>query len=204
MAGNISFNPALMTSAENTFLLETQGYVQGLTQDDPTSRMWLLSGTVGPAVTQPVWGGMAVAANVGGSGFSGMPAANIVPATTTQINGFTVFDQAINMIQTPGNTVPISTAGQSVAYYTFGSNARIPLPVASAVFTALSTGEINVPLYWDTVALNITTATSGNTIALPATTQVLAVDTNSRGINYNSTTGAVTWVAGQNMALVKI
>lgn len=203
---NISFNPSLMTGTQNSFLLQTQGYVQGLTQDDPVSRMFLSAGIVGSGVTQPVWGGMAIAANVGGAATNGngVPNITLTVATTTQINGFTVFDQAISMIQTPGNTVPVAVAGQSAAFYTFGSNARIPLPVASAAFTALSTDPLNVTLYWDTSALNITVTSNANTIALPSTVQVLAVDSNSKGVSYNAGTGVVSWLQGQNMALIKI
>ncbi len=201
---NITFNPALMTNTQNSFQLQTQGWVQGLTADDPVARMYLMAGTVGSSVTQPIWGGFGIAANVGGLAASGMANPTIVPATTSQINGFTVFDQAINMVQTPGNTVPVSVAGQSVAFYSFGSNARIPLPVASSVFSALETDPIGVTLYWDTSALNITTTSNANTIALPSSVQVLAVDANSKSVSYNSGTGVVSWAFGQEMALIKI
>lgn len=201
---NIQFNPALMTNAQNTFLLQTQGYIQGLTQDDPVSRMLLRAGLVGAGVTQPVWGGLAIAANVGGLNPSGQSVPTIIPATTTQLNGFTVFDQAINVTQTPGNTVPVAVAGQNMPFYFFGSNASIPLPVASGVFAALETASTSIPLYWDTVALNITTTVNANTIALPANVDVLDVNATSKMVSYNSSTGAVTWVSGQDAILIKI
>ena len=204
MAANISFNPSLMTQPQNSFLLESQGYIQGLTADDPVSRMFLLAGMVGSAVTVPVWGGMGIAVNVGGLSSAGMPNQTVVPAITTQLNGFTVFDQAINMTQIPGNSVPVSVAGQNVAYYTFGSNARIALPVASGSFAALETDPIGAQLYWDTTAYNLTTTSSGPTVALPTSVKVLAVDNNSRAVSYNSGTGAVTWLEGQDMALIMI
>ena len=201
---NISFNPALTTQPQNSFQLQTQGYIQGLTQDDPISRMFLMAGQVGSGVTQPIWGGMGVTVNVGGLPTSGQPLPTIAPATTTAIQGFTVFDQAINMNIVPGNTVPVVSAGQSAAFYLFGSNARVPLPVASGVFAALETAATNVPLYWDTVAFNITTTSSANTVALPSSVQVLAVDANSKAVSYNSGTGAVSWVYGQDMAVIKL
>lgn len=201
---NISFNPSLMTGAQNTFLLESQGFVQGLTQDDPTSRLWLSSGIVASGVTQAVWGGMGVTVTLGGVSTAGYPNNAIGLATTSEIQGFTVFDQAISMIQTPGNTVPVAVAGQSVAFYQFGSNARVPLPVASGAFSGLESAYTNATLYWDTSAFNITTTSNSYTIQLPAGVQVLAVDSNSKAVSYNSGTGAVTWVDGSDMALIQL
>ncbi|WP_455387433.1 hypothetical protein [Petrachloros mirabilis] len=201
---NISFNPALTSQPQNSFQLQTQGFIQGLTADDPVSRMYLMAGTVGSGVTQPVWGGMGVAVNVGGLPTGATPSQTITLATTTAIQGFTVFDQAINMSIIPGNSVPVSTAGQSVAFYLFGSKARVPLPVASAALTALETAATNVTLYWDTTAFNITTTSSGTTVALPAGVQILAVDANSKAVSYNSGTGATTWTYGQNVALIQL
>ncbi|MDE2104862.1 MAG: hypothetical protein KGL39_46930 [Patescibacteria group bacterium] len=201
---NISFNPALTSQPQNSFQLQTQGFIQGLTADDPVSRMFLMAGQVGSGVSQPVWGGLGIAANVGGLPKSGMASPTITMATTSEIQGFTVFDQAINMSIIPGNAVPVASAGQSVAFYLFGSNARVPLPVASGVFTALETAAVNVTLYWDTVAFNITTTSGANTVALPSSVQVLAVDSNSKAVSYNSGTGAVIWTYGQDMALIKL
>lgn len=204
MANNISFNPSLMTAAQNTFLLETQGWIQGLTQDDPVSRMHLLAGIVASTVTQPVWGGMGIAANTAELATDNRQGPSIALASTTQINGFTVFDQAINMIQTPGNTAPVSVAGQSVAFYLFGSKARIPLPLDSGVITNLENVSASTPLFYDTATFSITNVSSSSTIALPATTQLLAVNANSKMVAYNSTTGAVSWLAGQSACLLQL
>ncbi|OYV52336.1 MAG: hypothetical protein B7X10_00115 [Burkholderiales bacterium 21-58-4] len=201
---NISFNPALTTQPQSSFQLETQGYIQGISQDDPTSRMWLSAGQVASGVTQPVWGGMGVTVSVGGLNSNGQNLTQLGLATTTEIQGFTVFDQAINMQIIPGNSVPTVVAGQSAAYYLFGSNARVPVPVASGSLTALETAYTNATLYWDTSAMNLTTTSSGTTVALPSSVQVLAVDSNSKAVSYNSGTGAVTWTYGQNVALIKL
>ncbi len=201
---NISFNPALTTQPQNSFDLQTQGYIQGLTQDDPTSRMWLSAGEVASTVTQPMWGGMGVTVSVGGLNSSGQSLASLALATNSQIQGFTVFDQAINMQIVPGNSVPTAVAGQSMAYYSFGSNARIPVPVASGAFAGLETAYTNTTLYWDTSAFNLTTTSGSSTVQLPSTVQVLAVDNNSKAVVYTSGTGAVNWDYGQQVALIKI
>lgn len=204
MAANISFNPALTTQPQNSFQLETQGYIQGITQDDPTSRMWLSAGQVASGVSQPVWGGMGVTVQVGGVNSNGQSLAQLALATSTQIQGFTVFDQAINMQIIPGNSVPTVVAGQSAAYYLFGSNARVPVPVADGAFTGLETAYTNATLYWDTTAFNLTTTSGASTVPLPSSVQVLAVDSNSKAVSYTSGTGAVNWTYGQNVALIKL
>lgn len=201
---NISFNPALTTQPQNSFQLETQGYIQGLTQDDPTSRMWLSAGQVASGVAQPMWGGMGVSVQVGGLNSNGQSLASLALATSTQIQGFTVFDQAINMQIIPGNSVPVAVAGQSMAYYGFGTNARIPVPVAAGSVAALETAYTNTTLYWDTSAFNLTTTSGASTVALPSSVQVLAVDSNSKAVSYTSGTGAVNWTYGQNVALIKL
>ncbi|MHB1644410.1 MAG: hypothetical protein ACYCS8_17465 [Acidithiobacillus sp.] len=201
---NVSFNPALMTSAQNTFLLNTQGFIQGLTQDDWVSRAFLLPGVVASTVTQPMWGGMGLAVNGSASATDNRQGQSVLPATTTQINGFSVFDQGINMIQVPGNNVPTAQAGQSLPFYTFGTNARIPLPITGTV-ADFEGVPIGVQLYWDTVALGLTTVSSANTVALPSTVRLLEMNlANSKMVSYNSSTGAVTWLEGQPSALIAI
>ncbi len=202
---DISFNPSLMTAAQNTFLLQTQGWVQGLTQDDPVSRMHLLSGIVAAAVTQPIWGGLGVTVENAGVSNDNRQGQSVSPASTTEIQGFTVFDQAINMIQVPGNTVPVSVAGQSVAIYLFGSKARVPVPLDSGALSALESAVTNVTLYWDTVNFALTNASGTNTIELPSTVQLLALNAaNSKIVSYNSTTGAVSWLENQPAALIQL
>ncbi len=199
---NITFNPALMTSPQNSFLLETQGWMQGLTQDDPVSRMYLTSGILDAGITQPVWGGMGITANTAQLATNNRQGSDITLASTTHITGFTVFDQAISMIQVPGNTVPTANAGQNIAYYAFGSSARIPLPLASGVITALEGVPTTTQLYWDTVNFVITNVTGTNMIALPAGVQLLAVNANSKTVQYSG--GVASWLDGQNACLIQI
>ncbi len=198
---NISFNPALMTGAQNTFLLESQGWVQGLTQDDPVSRMYLSSGILDSGITQPVWGGMGIIVDTAQLATDNRQGPDLKLATSTSIQGFTVFDQATSMIQTPGNTVPTAVAGQNAAFYSFGSKARIPLPLASGIITALEGVPINTQLYWDPVNFNITTTSTSN-IALPAGVLLLAVNANSKTVSYSG--GVVSWLEGQNACLIQL
>ncbi|MHB8391451.1 MAG: hypothetical protein ACYDBH_18035 [Acidobacteriaceae bacterium] len=198
----IAFNPALMTAPQNSFLLETQRFIQGLTQDDPISRMHLMAAQVVSTVAQPVWGGMGVTLLTGSLGNNNPMLTSAGLATTTSIQGFTVYDQGINYIQVPGSSAPTVVGGQDVPVYAFGSKARVPLPLASGVLTSLEDVSIfTSPLYWDTVAFNVTLTSSANTVALPAGVGVLAVNDTSRTISYDSTTQAVTWLEGQAAGL---
>ena len=203
---NISFNPALMTSPQNTFILETQGFMQGLTQQDWASRAWLESGIVASTVTQPIWGGLGVLIDTANAAVNdNRQGPTISPASTTQINGFTVFDQAINMVQVPGNNVAVATAGQSVAFYNFGSNARIPVPIASGTLSSFEGVSRSTPLYWDTVNFCLTVTSGADTVALPSATKIASINAaNSKTVSYNSSTGAVTWLSGQACALIII
>jgi len=201
---NISFNPALMTGAQESFLVDTQGYIQGITLQDPVSRMHLESGKVASSVSQPVWGGMGIAINTADAAVDdNRTGSSIALASTTQINGFTVFDQAINMVQTPGNTVPTSVAGMSVAYYRFGSKARVPLPIASGTLSDFESVNAATTLYWDTANLCLTTTSSSTTVELPSSVSLFSINAaNSKTVSYNSTSGAVSWLIGQPCAVI--
>lgn len=201
MAANVSFNPALMTSAQNAFLLETQGWIQGITQDDPVSRMYLTSGILDSGISQIVWGGMGIIYNTAQLATDNRQGPDIKLATSSSISGFTAFDQAISMTQTPGNTVPTAVAGQSIAFYTFGSKARIPLPLASGVIASLEGVVPTTQLYWDPTNFNITTTSTSN-VALPAGVLLLAVNANSKVVSYSG--GVASWLEGQDACLIQL
>lgn len=202
---NVSFNPGLTTSPQSTILKDSQGLMQGITQDDWNSRAFLMSAVVGSGVTQPVWGGMAagLTTNGLGSGSSsngGNKPVFAVPTTATGVQGFTIFDQGINMIQVPGNSVPISTAGMDIPIYLIGSRARVPVPVDSGSVSGLESAALDAALYWNPVT-NALSTTATNNILLTGV-KILSLHDNSKAISYNSSTGAVTWLESQTLALI--
>ncbi len=198
---NISFNPSLATSPQNTFLLDTQGLIQGMTMDDPVSRMHLKAGIIASSVTQPVWGGLAVTAQTNGLADGNSLNVLSVPGTGGTVQGFTVFDQSINLIQIPGNSVPTVVAGNNIGFYLIGSKARVPVPIDSGTVADFENVNVDTPLFWDTATNALTTVSGGATIALTGVL-VDSVHSNSKTVSYNSTTGAVTWLYGQYAAVI--
>jgi hypothetical protein len=122
---SVQFNPVVTTSPQNTFLVDTQGYMAGLCLDDPISRMWLRSGPVSSSNTQPLWGGLPVELEVPALNTSHVGLNVLLATTNATITGFTVFDQAYNGVTAPGSTAPQFGAGMSIAFYDLGSRARL-------------------------------------------------------------------------------
>lgn len=196
---SISINPSVTIAPPSSFLADTTGYIQGIALADPTARQWLLSGAVASTVTQPVWGGMGITENVSVPG-SGAAGNQIALATAeTNLTGFTVSNRGYNMIVTPGNNVQVSTAGMSVPYYRFGSNIRIPVQCSSALITAVESNPVNTAVEWDYTNQKLIPHGAGTAIPV----KVVAVDSNSKIIAYNSGTGAVTWSTG-NVAVIQL
>lgn len=196
---NVSFNPALTTSATNSFLVQTEGYVQGCFVDDPSSYQYLTSGQIASTVTQPVWGGMAIQELV--NALTPGVGSPILPATTeAQISGWTVFNQTFNAMITPGNSVPAAYANNTFNYFRRGSNARIQVQCTSAVVTAVATGQVDaLTLYWDFTNQQLTTTAGTALVGV----KVLSTNTNSKVVAYNSGTQALTWTTG-SAAVIQI
>ena len=189
---NITFNPQLTSSPASTFLSNTQGYIQGAFLDDPSARMWLCAGQIASTVTQPVWGA------VPAPGSETLGNALTLSTALASLTAFTVFNQAPNGIITPGNTVQQYDAGMSISYFRLGSNARIAVQCDSTLAAALDSGATNQAVDWDYTNQKLI-ASGGTTIPV----KVLSVNTNSQIVDYNSGTGALTWVSGA-VAIIQI
>lgn len=183
---NITINPALTSNAPGSFGVSSVGLIQGMAYPDPATRYALVQGVVAAGETIPMWGGVAVFEDVapGGGGLNraGVLGGDIGRATTVTggskpILGFSVFDQAYGMINSPQSPVQLAAAGQSANYYRLGSGARIAV-AADPNLTALRGGLVNPNVSWDFVNEQL--------IAYSAPTF-------SSG-TYNGTTGAVSLV----------
>jgi hypothetical protein len=208
MSGNISFNPYATTSPVNTFAAAagTQGYVQGLALDDPSSRMWLEGGTLDVNESLTMWGGIPVSIEINQltTGSEGLGAA--VKRSTSQGNtlGWSVFNQAASMVITPGNVVPQAAIGNYVSYYRNTTNARIPVKCDPTLVAALTAGELinGASLFWSVTLYWLTLVSTGSNFALPTTTMLRSVQTNSKVVTYTSAS-SVTWGLG-DAAIIQI
>jgi len=197
MAGNVTFNPSLTLNGQNTFLKRTTGWIQGAVWDDPVARMWLLSGQIDSSVTQPVWGGMAITESVPTAASQNYAGSTLtIAAANADITGFTVYTQVNNAIIVPGNTAPIVVAGQSMAFFRFGSNIRIPLRADPTLVASLEGGSITQQVSWDFTNQQVIAYSSGIG-ALPV--KILAVNDNSKYVTYDSGTGLCSWNQGDTV-----
>ena len=150
MANLINFNPGLTTAPANSFLLQSEGYVQGTDYtDNPAIRMQLSAGQLASTVSGAVWGGMALSETVPTTN-SNQAGLSLTPATSVaNTTAFSVFNQANNMIIVPGNSVQLAVAGMSLSYYRMGSNAEIAVQCDNGLAASLDGGLINQQVSWD-------------------------------------------------------
>lgn len=196
---NITFNPSVTSQPQNSFLLQTEGYVQGAFMDDPSSRMYLAGGVLDAAITQPIWPGMAIAEYVPTVNANAQGSDIKLATAYTDLTGFNVGNQNYNAIITPGNNVQQLGAGQTVMYFRLGSNARIVVQCTSALVTAAESGLINQQVQWDFTNQQLIPYTTGTALNV----KVLSLNNNSKIVSYNSGTGALTWTTGP-AALIQI
>lgn len=201
MAATVSFNPYGTSSPASTFILETQGYVEGLPYDDTVARLWLMEGLLASTETLPMWGGQPISEQINVAGANADALGPTLTRATTQasVTGFSTFLQMMHMVITPGgNTVPLAGSLNSVGFFRLGTNQRLAVQLDPALVTTITgSGDlVNVSgLYWS-VANHYVTFTTTSNFALPTSVRLLSINTNSKIVNYNSGTGAVTWTTG--------
>lgn len=201
MSGTISFNPMLTTVAANTFLVETDGFVQGTFYDDPAMRYQLEGGVFAAAQAHVLWGGLPVSLAVPALGSNPLGPTVALATTNAGIEGWSMFNQASAMLLTPGSTVPVAGAGMSVNFIRPGSLLRIALQIDPAITSSLAGGATNQQVSWDFTNNRIMAYNSGIG-ALPVLVEF--VNTNSKVVSYDSGTGAVTWNDAGPCAIVRI
>lgn len=158
MVATVSFNPVLTSNAGGSFNIDSSGYVQGQAMDDPSYRNWLAGGVLATTETLPMWGGVGISELIPSSTSTTTSAPSlggqIGRATTLtaqaagQLTGFSVFDQAHHMINSPQSPVPLAGTGMSVNFYRMGSNARIAVACDPSLIS-LQTGLITQNVSWD-------------------------------------------------------
>src|ERR1700683_5462625 len=131
MAG-ININPVLVTNAAGGFSVQSTGYVQGVLLDDPVTRYKLNSGIVASG-SGPFWGGMGITESLTTPGTEADEIGAVLALATSQANltGFTVFNQAAAMIQTPQSPAPLAAATMAINFVRLGSGAHIAVAASN-------------------------------------------------------------------------
>ena len=151
MAYNNGF-PIATTAATGMFNgPSSKGYIVGQAQPDPATRYALKGGLVDSAETLPLYGGCGVFANVPLQSLSvplpSIGRANAMTGSKALI-GFTVSDQAYNLVIDPGNQVPAAGPNQTINFYTLGSRARIAVQADPSLID-LAGDPLNSQVSWD-------------------------------------------------------
>ncbi|MGH8321591.1 MAG: hypothetical protein ACRESI_06525 [Gammaproteobacteria bacterium] len=199
---NISFNPVLSTNFPGSFSVQSNGYVQGVFLDDPAVRYALRGGILATSETVPMWGGVVIDVAVPTPATASSALGGVITraAGYPTALGFSVFNQASNMVQTPQSRVPLSGTSMGVNYFLFGSGARIAVACSAALAAALEGGAYNQQVSWDFVN-QVLIAFSAT--ALPV--KVINVNVgNSKIVTYSSVTNYANWTNNGSCALIEI
>jgi hypothetical protein len=151
----VSFNPMAITNGAGLFVAQTGGYVQGSQEPDPAARYALANGILAASETLLMFPGTAISAFIPG-GATNPPDSALGPQigralSAATIAGFSIMNQAYNMLTTPTSTAPVSASGMSVQWVGLGSNARIVVQISPALAATLTSGTaaINTQVSWD-------------------------------------------------------
>lgn len=158
MTTTVPVNPYTTSTFPGSFFVASDGWVQGMFRADPAVRFAMAGGYLASSETLPMWGGLPIYEDIRTPGQTnplgalGNPvgrATTVTQTSATGIAGFSVFDQAYNMIIDPnGSNVPLSASGMMVNFFRLGSGARIPVQ-ADPALTSLEGGAIGQNVSWD-------------------------------------------------------
>lgn len=144
------------TNSQGLFVSSSNGLVQGSAFPDPATRFQLRTGWLSNNETIPMWGGVGIYELVGGVTGGPLKALGVQVGRATALTGslplagFSVFDQAYGMVNTPSSPVPTAGSYMQVMSYRLGSGARIPLACDPAL-VSLYGSKISTSVSWDFV-----------------------------------------------------
>jgi len=202
--GGITINPGVQTNFPGTFSVKSDGYIQGLFEDDPAVRYALSGGTLATTETLPMWGGIGISETIPNDATQDVSLGGIIARATAagNLTGFSVFNQNASAIITPQSNVPLVTNGMNVNFFRMGSGARIAVKCDPTLAASLVGGDlINVAVEWDYT--NELLIPHGAGTAIPV--KVLNVQNgNSKTVTFNGGTGFANWVPNGICALIQI
>jgi hypothetical protein len=159
----MNINPAIMTNAAGSFIIQSDGVICGTAYPDPATRFAHSGGILDDSETLPMWGGVAIDELIPGTGVAS-PRAELGghikrAADETHLSGFCVFDQNYAAINAPQSQAPQTGPGGFVAFYRMGSGARVALELDPSLATGLEGDPITQQVGWDFVNQRIITGT---------------------------------------------
>ncbi|MDE2105933.1 MAG: hypothetical protein KGL39_52410 [Patescibacteria group bacterium] len=196
----IVINPVETTNFTGTFSVESDGGVQGTFMDDPAVRYALAGGILASTETLPMWGGVGIAEAVPAPASAPLGSVVTRAAGYSTLTGFSVFNQAVAMVQSPQSRVPTAGSGMSVNFFRFGSGARIWVQADPTFAATLETGSILQQVSWDfTNQVLVAFATTA------LNCKVLKVNIgNSKVVTYSAGTGYTNWTNTGSAVLIQI
>jgi len=198
----VSFNPFVITNAQDSFSVQSQGYWQGDVLADPAQRFQIAAGVVASTETLPMWGGIAIfeATPPANSALTGQ-ASTIGRATAaTNLAGFSTIAGSFAAPTTPQSTVPLQGTGGSFNFVRLGSLSRIVVKCSSDVIALAGS---NNPQFFTWDYTNQQLIPGNGTDQFKAT--LVAVNAgNSATVSYDGVTGFATWNTTGNAAVILI
>lgn len=156
MASTITFNPLITTNGIGSFNTQSDGYIQGTALNDPSVRNYLAGGVLASTETLPMWGGVGISEIIDNQATSPINQVGntIIRATAltgaSALTGFSTFDQAYGMVNTPQSPVPLVGSYGQVNFYRLGSGARIAVK-ADPNLVSMEGAIITANVSWDFV-----------------------------------------------------
>lgn len=194
MSAQIAFNPFVVTVGNGLFNTQSRGLRQGTAYPDPATRYALRQGLLDSTETLPMWGGVGVYENIPGAAGGPNPTLGVMVGRATAMTGskalagFSVFDQAYNMVTSPQSPVPLAASGNTVLTYALKSRARIAVKCDPALIDLIG-DPIGSQVSWDFVnqllvpysaaAYTVNATGSGysaGTVTLKATAALTTID----------------------------
>ena len=175
MVANVSFNPYGVSNAAGSFVVQTDGDVQGVFMDDPAVRFALRTGIIAGTETLPMWGGIGISENI--PTVSGTTpdqalgtilgrATNLVKSAALGLTGFTVFNQAHNLVTTVSSPVPMGGSQNTISFFRLGSGARIAVACDPSLVD-LEGDVVGSLVSWDFTSQRLVPyVASGTTVAI--------------------------------------
>ena len=192
------------TVSASSFLLSSDGYVQGTLVGKFPDRFQIEAGVVAPTQTTPLYGGqplsLAVKAPTTTQGSSGLGELASLSTAATNIDGWCIFDQASAGVITPYSNVPLYYANNSVNFVRVGSAAWVALPVNPAAVNSIAGAASNLPLFWNFAAGYVDIAGTG---ALGV--QIISLSITSKTVTYSAGPPiTANWAASGSVIVVRV